>query len=64
MSTDLAQRVQVLKGFPLFKELKDSELELIAGKMEALTLPGQTELLKQNQDADASILDMQKDMVF
>lgn len=50
---DLDERIQVLKVFPHFKELIDEELRLIAERMEPFTLKAQTQLLTQNQDADA-----------
>jgi signal transduction histidine kinase/CRP-like cAMP-binding protein len=53
MGESLEGRSTILKAFPLFSELLDAELNLLAQKMEALTLPAQTPLLTQNQDADA-----------
>ncbi len=52
-SEDLSSRIALLKGFPMFKELDESELQLIAGRMEELTLPAKTELLTQNKDSEA-----------
>lgn len=37
----------------MFKELDESELSLIAARMEELALPGKSELLTQNKDAEA-----------
>ncbi len=46
-------RIAILKGFPLFQELDNAELLLLAQKMEALPLPALTELLTQNVTAEA-----------
>ena len=50
---DLTSRVLLLRSFPLFRELDEAELQLIAGRMEAQLLAPKTELLIQNQDAEA-----------
>jgi signal transduction histidine kinase len=50
-SGDLDGRITVLQGFPLFSELTDDELRLIATQMETLTVDAQTQILTQNEDA-------------
>jgi len=50
---DLDGRIAVLMRFPLFSELDQAELGLIANGMESLVLKAQTQLLTQNQDAEA-----------